>query len=582
MSRKQKFKPAVAVANRADDPYITSGAGSVQSDKFWRWGDDNLFPNALALMARRSVTHRRIINDKADYISGKGFSCDEGHEPLLAAFIRRVNGDGESLRQVLNKLAFDKALFGNAFLEIVTDAEHSFLAFHHQDASRCRVARDSAHILLHHDWAAFNAAEARTLPLYPAFERQEDGTLRAMIHYKDYEPMFEHYGVPPYIAGFNVSAIAYKTDKWNISRLDNSFQLSGVMMLDSTVDNESEAERIVRLAEQKFAGNPGQVMFVIRDGGEGDNSRFIPIASQNEGDWQALHEQAVSDIVVAHSWFRTLSGLDYASGFSAERILHEYEVALNTVILGEQAELTEPVREAITSILGIDASSLQVINRPPTRSKPIYMKVWEARKADGLDYDPDEIQHTKHRIRPVLRAFRNLPFAASGGTRTLISTTTIMNTLITPAQAVASAFTDGEYLAPEAIGEGDIAAAEQRYIVPVIGRAFHEKLLAGLHAGFTAEYLAAPVALFTRIAVQPRLDIRTGQCGTVAPKSGSYQPADAQSLRELQRSLRRQARTLLRRAAEYLEAHAAEFPEYDPDNNILKRCTTDGNLIQTR
>ena len=76
MSRKQKFKPAVAVANRADDPYITSGAGSVQSDKFWRWGDDNLFPNALALMARRSVTHRRIINDKADYISGKGFSCD--------------------------------------------------------------------------------------------------------------------------------------------------------------------------------------------------------------------------------------------------------------------------------------------------------------------------------------------------------------------------------------------------------------------------------------------------------------------------------------------------------------------------
>ena len=121
-----------------------------------------------------------------------------------------------------------------------------------------------------------------------------------------------------------------------------------------------------------------------------------------------------------------------------------------------------------------------------------------------------------------------------------------MNTLITPAQAVASAFTDGEYLAPEAIGEGDIAAAEQRYI-----------------------------------AVQPRLDIRTGQCGTVAPKSGSYQPADAQSLRELQRSLRRQARTLLRRAAEHLEAHAAEFPGYDPDNNILKRCTTDGNLIQT-
>ena len=389
MSKPKHFKTAVGVANRTDS-YAVLGSTRVENDHFWRWGDDNLFPQALALMARRSTTHRRIINDKADYISGKGVICDEARQPALAEFIGRVNGSGETLRQILNKLAFDKALFGNAFLEVVTDADHSFLSLYHQDASRCRVARDSQHILLHHNWAAFKPAEARSLPLYPTFEPQQDGTLRAMIHYKDYEPTFEHYGVPPYIAGFGGSAIAYKTDRWNISRLDNSFQLSGVMMLDSTVDNEAEAERIVRMAERKFAGNPGQVMFVIRDGGDDDNSRFIPITSQNEGDWQALHEQAVGDIVVAHSWFRTLSGLDYASGFNAERILHEYEVALNTVILAEQAELTEPIRSVIGTILGADTSSLQIVNRPPTRSKPIYMKVWEARKADGLDYDPED------------------------------------------------------------------------------------------------------------------------------------------------------------------------------------------------
>ena len=145
-----------------------------------------------------------------------------------------------------------------------------------------------------------------------------------------------------------------------------------------------------------------------------------------------------------------------------------------------------------------------------------------------------------------------------------------MNTLITPAQAVALAFADGEYLAPESVTQSDIAAAEQRYIVPVIGRRLYEKLL------------AAPAAFFTRIALQPRLDVRTGQCGTVAPKSAAYQPAGTQALRELQRSLRRQARTLLRRAAEHLETHAAEFPEYDPHENILNRCTTDGNFVQTR
>jgi hypothetical protein len=82
-----------------------------------------------------------------------------------------------------------------------------------------------------------------------------------------------------------------------------------------------------------------------------------------------------------------LSGLDYASGFSTERILHEYEVALNTVILSEQEQLLEPIRQIIASVLGVDASSLAIINTPPTTSKPAYMRVWEARKADGLDYD---------------------------------------------------------------------------------------------------------------------------------------------------------------------------------------------------
>ncbi len=388
MNKKSKTTTAIGVSNRTD-PYLTIGSGSIQSDKYWRWGDDNLFPTALALMSRRSTTHRRIINDKADYISGKGVTCDATLH-LLSRFVAAANGDGESLRQILNKLAYDKSLFGNAFLEVVTDSGHTFLSLYHQDASRCRIAKDSQHVLLHHNWAAFHLSEARTLPLYPLFETFPDGTLRTMIHYMDYEPMFTHYGVPPYIAGFGVSAIAYKTDRWNISRLDNSFQLSGVMMLDSTVDSEAEAERIVRTAEERFAGRPGQVMFLLKEGSENDHSRFIPITSQNDGDWKELHDQAVSDIVVAHSWFRSLSGLDYASGFNSERILHEYEVALNTVILAEQAELLEPIRALLQETLGVDAASLQIVNRPPTRSKPLYMKVWEARKADGLDYDPND------------------------------------------------------------------------------------------------------------------------------------------------------------------------------------------------
>ncbi len=398
----------IAATRNHTEPLLGSvSSGRLPGDKVWLWGDDNMLPYALSLMARRSVIHRRIINDKADYIAGKGIAYDESVQ-LLGDIVKCANGSGESLRSIIARLALDEAMFGNSFLEVVTDAAHSFLAFYHIDASTCRLARDTQHVVMHHDWRNYRQTEACTLPLYPNFEEQDDGTLRSVVHYKDYEPMFSHYGVAPYIAGLGAAAILYKTDKWNIARLDNSFQLSGVMMLDGTVGSEEEADRLVRMAEERFSGNPGQVLFVLRDRGDGDSSRFIPIDTSSDGDWQSLHEQSESDIVIAHSWFRSLSGLDYASGFSTERILHEYEVALNTVILSEQEQLLEPIRKIINAILGIDSSSLDIINRPPTRSKPLYMRVWEARKADGLEYDesdPDQqlflAQITKYNIKSL-------------------------------------------------------------------------------------------------------------------------------------------------------------------------------------
>lgn len=411
MSDKKIATRITATANRIE-PLLGSVAGGHgdECSKIWRWGDDNMLPYALSLVARSSVAHRRILNDKADYITGKGIAYSD-NSPKLKSFVQRANGQGDTLRSIISRLALDEAMFGNAFMEVVTDDTHSFLSLYHVDASTCRIARDSQHIVMHHDWSAFRSTDAKILPLYPQFEKQSDGTLRSIVHYKDYEPMFTHYGIPPYIAGLNAAAIAYKTDRWNISRIDNAFQLSGVMMLNSVADSEDEADKIVRMAEEKFAGNPGQVLFVLRgddDTSNSDSSRFIPINTSSDGDWKLLHEQSEEDIVVAHSWFRSLSGLNYSSGFSAERILHEYEVALNTVILGEQEQLLEPIRDIVQSILGADSSSLAIINRPPTRSKPLYMRVWEARKADGLEYDENDAdqqlflaQITKYNIRSL-------------------------------------------------------------------------------------------------------------------------------------------------------------------------------------
>lgn len=388
MKTDKNLKNKLFVVGQAVPPGARPVTAAARRD-VWRWGADNRLPEALAALSRSSTVHRRIINDKADYISGSGLIADST-SPRTAALVKEANGQGQSLRNVIQRVALDRCLLGNAFLEAVTDPARSFLSLYHQDATRCRLSRDGSHVVLHRDWRQYRPSEAVTLPLYPAFEEWEDGTLRTVIHYKDYEPMFEHYGVPKYIAGFGASAIVWKTDRWNLSRLDNSFQPSGVMVLDGDTDSEQEAAEIARLAEERFAGNPGQVMFLVKNGIDGDTTKFVPITAASDGDWKSLHDQAVSDIIVAHSWFRTLSGMEYSTGFSADRVRHEYNIALNTLIRVEQQELIEPIRNVCAEVLREDARSLAFVNRPPFEVKPDYMRVWEARKADGYDYDPDD------------------------------------------------------------------------------------------------------------------------------------------------------------------------------------------------
>lgn len=80
---------------------------------------------------------------------------------------------------------------------------------------------------------------------------------------------------------------------------------------------------------------------------------------------------------------------------------------------------------------------------------------------------------------------------------------------------------------------------------------------------------------------------RSSTCGTdraapCSPDPNGFAAASDATLRRSRRALLKTARRLLRRASDYLESHAAQFPLYDPQANVLNRCSIDGKLVQTR
>ena len=67
------------------------------STKWVPFGNDNLFPQYLAELKRKSSTHRSVLAQKTVFTSGAKFVCD--NEPLRE-FIEDVNANQESLRDV--------------------------------------------------------------------------------------------------------------------------------------------------------------------------------------------------------------------------------------------------------------------------------------------------------------------------------------------------------------------------------------------------------------------------------------------------------------------------------------------------
>ena len=155
-----------------------------------------------------------------------------------------------------------------------------------------------------------------------------------------------------------------------------------------------------------------------------------------------------------------------------------------------------------------------------------------------------------------------------------------MSELITQAEVVALAFTDGEYISPEVIAKADIDAAVSKWIKPVVGQAMLLAVEDGKYAEFAEKHLKPTIAAFVRCLVQPRLNVVTGQAGLAVPVGSYHKAADEEARRGLLRSLMGRATALQIDMSEYLEANVEKFPEYDPRENVLNRCRCYGGFVQ--
>jgi hypothetical protein len=327
--------------------------------RFIPFGTNNLFPQYLAELKRKSSTHRSVLAQKAVFTSGAKFVTNN---ETVKDYIKDVNADGESLRDVFKKLADDYYTFGNAYLEgVLYDGG---LNLYHIDATTVRMSKNKKEVYVHPDWAKYNTMKDKLsiIPLYPNSKAS-----RFILQFKDYEPTFQFYGLPDYVAALEHIAVDYEIGKWNHTKFKNGFQPSAIIEINGDM-GEEEAKKLVREAQKKFVGdgNNGKIMFIVKNG-DASNANVQIIKDDQEGSWIDLQRITDQNIVTAHRWQPSLSGLVSSGKMNntGSEIRIAYDLAMTTVIKDTSDLLLNGIRTVLYKEMGFLPEELIIHYEPP-------------------------------------------------------------------------------------------------------------------------------------------------------------------------------------------------------------------------
>jgi len=327
--------------------------------KFIPFGTNNLFPQYLAELGRKSSTHRSVLAQKTIFTSGAKFVSNNED---ISEYIKDVNADGESLRMIFKKLASDYYTFGNAYLEgVLYDGG---MNLYHIDATTVRMSKDKKEAYVHPDWAKYNTMkeDLNIIPLYPEVKGN-----RFILQFKDYEPTFSFYGLPDYVAALEHIAVDYEIGKWNHTKFKNGFQPSAIVEISGDM-GEEEAKKLVDQAQKKFvgAGNNGKILFLVKNGDTSPANVSI-IKDDQEGSWIDLQRITDQNIVTAHRWQPSLSGLVSSGKMNntGSEIRIAYDLAMTTVIKDTSDLLLDGIKTILYKELGFLPEDLLIHYEPP-------------------------------------------------------------------------------------------------------------------------------------------------------------------------------------------------------------------------
>lgn len=305
------------------------------------WYDTNKFPNDLAVRTMRSGTHSGIINSKHTLTIGEGLRYFQNEIEVESGrefdYLQEINANDESFEEVFEQNAFDFIFSGNAFIEGVRSGER--VNFYRKDLTTMRsgkmVKGRIEDYYYSEDWPEIGTGRPlKTTPVevIPAYNGNKNQK-RFILHLRNKYPSIKYYGVPDFMASILSGwvDINYRIGKHNIDKFDNGFMPSGIIQLFGDVPEGKTPEDYLSEVRAKFTGEGKNDKLYLQLLDDPELKANIELFDQiRDGDFEILDKMADQQLVTAHGWFRSLTGLAQQGQLgNTQQIRNEFEMAMN-------------------------------------------------------------------------------------------------------------------------------------------------------------------------------------------------------------------------------------------------------------
>lgn len=383
------------------------GTERASSEKWVKFGANNLFPEFVRGLADNTAPLDACINTAALFIAGHGleFLTDRGEVmDDVGAQWRSLLVDAGGEEMFLHSTALDIALMGTRCWIARGSATSRIAALDHIDVCRIRASKKSDGVVPSY-WFSSNW-EKRTDSSYkpieiPAFGQQsKDG--RTALYWKSYKQLRDYYAEPHWLAALADAEVLARIPVFNRTQLDTGFRPAyhiHAFVLNKDEENIAELDEYV---EEIFTGADGK-SYVVTHGTPDEGAPKLTKLERGDhaGELDGTRKVTKEEIFSSYGIPPVLMGIDQRTGMGGRGLAIEQELQMfmRTRVEPWQKPITAGALQ-VAHVLGrTDVASVRVKQLSPFDAatdgelqRMAYLRrttVNEERAAHGLEPLPD-------------------------------------------------------------------------------------------------------------------------------------------------------------------------------------------------